>query len=612
MALFAIRGVVSAQSVIDLVVHYVEGVPAEGEIAYDVKVYLSAVDGTGSPIKDLSISSLTVSEDSQKVQIGNLELVKDEPINLVIVLDVSGSMVGPGIEAAKNAATNFITSLGGEDRVAIITFDQNVTTQLDFTADHTTARSQLTEIQAERGAGTCLYDATYQAVQMASTLPSGRRAVILFTDGVDETSIGAVCSTHTLGDVINIASDGGTRTPIYSLGMGGRIDENTLKRLADLTGGRYLNSPDTTQLDAVFLRLSEQLRSQYILTYKSISGPGAHTLAVSVGDSGSKDSDTRNFLLPAMSTHIVFTSPIDGAAVNGGIKAAVAAYGSNENLIGVTFEINGEVVEMDSSFPYEIDLNLDPYKTGNLTLSAIAYGSNNVELARSTITIIHTEEEKVTASPTMIPNSVNSFPIVGISIGVLVIIIIILTLYVILRRQHPKIPQEKVLVEDHSFDFVKTYVGEYAEDFHSVDKPEVNAEAFGSLIVESSDDPSMIGHRFEITSGLITLGRSADNDIIFPKDNPVSRHHAEISEKRGALYLMEISLTDKSGSLKTPTFGTFINDIQLGPTPVLLQNGDVVGLGKRVRLKFETSRIASVIDPKTYDELDSINDSEET
>ena len=42
--------------------------------------------------------------------------------------------------------------------------------------------------------GTCLYDAAYQAVEMASTTPPGRRAVVLFTDGKDETASGEQCS----------------------------------------------------------------------------------------------------------------------------------------------------------------------------------------------------------------------------------------------------------------------------------------------------------------------------------------------------------------------------------------------------------------------------------
>ena len=102
-----------AQSTVDLVVHYVEGAPAEQEIGYDVSVFLSVVDSVGNPVKDLTAVSFTVTEDSQKVEISGLELASDDPINVVLVMDTSGSMSGPAIAAAKTAASNFIAALGG-------------------------------------------------------------------------------------------------------------------------------------------------------------------------------------------------------------------------------------------------------------------------------------------------------------------------------------------------------------------------------------------------------------------------------------------------------------------------------------------------------------------
>jgi VWFA-related protein len=702
--LFAIPKRIFAQSLVDLAVHYVEGVPSEDEIAYDVNVYLSVVDEVGNPVKGLTIESLIVTEDSQNVQITGLDLVKDEPINIVLAMDVSGSMSGAGIAAAKTAASNFVSGLGVKDRVAIVTFDENVNTLIDSTTDHAAIRNKISTIESIRGAGTCLYDAAFQAIQIASMLPSGRRAVVLFTDGVDETASGGRCSTHTSGDVIDIASAGGTRTPIYSLGMGGRIDENTLERLAELTGGRYLNSPDVTQLDAVFLRLSDQLRSQYILTYNSLAGPGAHTLAVSVSSSGSQDSDTRNFLLPAMPPRVTITSPLEGEAVSGIIKTTAVVSNQNKAVAGVTFEINGTSIGTVAAAPYELEINLDSYPAGKLTLSSIVFGSDNQELSHNSIILEHVVSTgQVIASP--VPNQVveQAFPDILIPVGGVTVLILALVLILFIRGRQKKTPQESV--EEREFDFSKTYVGDYGQDGQAIDVaktyvgdygddgqevdvaktyvgdygqdgqpievaktyvsdygengkvfevaktyvgeygqdepaviPEENPSSeinetysqnnkegnpvvaglaedilpFGSLTVEFSDDPTMIGHRFDITSLLTTLGRSVDNDIIFPKDNPVSRHHAEISEKRGLLYLMELRQTDVSGISTPPKFGSFINNTQVGLSPILLKNGDIISLGKRVKLKFETSRKVSGDDAVTYDGLEALDDSDKT
>lgn len=584
---------------IDLVVHYVEGSPAENEIAYDVNIYLSIVDSTGNPIKDLTTDSLTVTEDSQKVEITSLDLASEEPISIVLVMDTSGSMSGTGATAAKIAASNFISRMGNDDRVAIVTFDNTVKTKINFTTDHIAALNQISLIEVVRGAGTCLYDAAYQAIQMASTLPSGQRAVILFTDGVDETSSGVVCSTHTTEDVINIASEGGTRTPIYTLGMGSRIDTNTLKRLAELTGGRYSNSPDSSQLDAVFLRLSDQLRSQYILKYESVAGPGAHTLAVSSNYLNAHDTDTRNFLLPAMYTRIAFTSPLEGEVVSGIMKIAVSLSGQGETVDRVAFGINGEVVGTDATTPYELEIDLNPYSTGKLTLSAIAYGSTNTELTRKSITVEHAKADTGIENLPSLTNSDKLFRIVEVSIGGLVLITIVILAFFIIRRIRKGKTGDAASVNAKS--------NKLGGD-HTVDSWELSADAFGQLIVEGSDDLTMIGHRFEINSSLTTLGRSSDNDITLPKDSPVSRHHAEIFKKGSGLYLREVESKGSSGKSKPPTFGTFINESPIGSDPVLLQTGDVIRLGKRMRLKFEASLSTSDTQSITHDGLLSSDD----
>lgn len=588
-----------AQSTVDLVVHYVEGAPAEGQIAYEVSVYLSVVDSAGNPIKDLTAENFTVTEDSQKVEIGSIELAKDEPINIVLLLDTSGSMSGAGIGAAKTAASNFVAGLEAGDRVAILTFDDSVRARIDFTTDHRAARDQIALIDAVRGAGTCLYDAAYQAVQMTATVPSGRRAVVLFTDGVDEKPGGGTCSTHTLDDVIDLASEGGTRTPVYTLGMGTRVDDNTLKRLAELTGGRYLYSPDTSQLDAMFLRLSDSLRSQYLLRYTSVAGPGAHTLAVSVTYSSATDSDTRNFLLPAMPPRASFTSPLEGDEVSETLHLAVSVSGQGETIDRLAFEINGEVVDTDETAPYETDVDLSPYQPGNLTITAVVYGANNVELTRTSTTVTLLEAPPVVEEP---PRTATN-TVLAIGGGVLGLIVVaggVVAFYVIRQRRQER-ARDEAWAKAQSYEEAPVSV---AED-RTYDSWEPSPDALGMLTVIQSDDPAMVGQRFEVLKSPTTLGRSADNDINFPKDSPVSRHHATIEEKKGGLFLSQVGSVDSSGQTKLPTYGTFVNEIETGTDPVLLQSGDEIRLGKRVRLRFEASARISSSEEKTYDGLET-------
>jgi VWFA-related protein len=602
-----------AQSGIDTVVHYVEGAPSDEKIAYDVTAYVSVADSTGNPIKDLAADAFTLAEDSQQVTVLSADLAPDAPINLVLLLDTSGSMSGSGIEAAKSAASNFIAGLGKDDRVAVVTFDNETKIRIDFTTDHRAARDELELVDATRGAGTCLYDAAYQAVQMTATVPSGRRAVVLFTDGVDEKADGGTCSIHTADDVIRLATESGTRTPLYTLGLGSKVDQKSLQRLAQDTGGRFFYSPNTNQLDTIFVRLSDTLRSQYAIKYQSTAGPGSHTLAVTAKYLSAQDTDTRGFLLPNFPLRLIFVEPAEGQEVSGTTTLKVETFGQGETIQSVNFVINGATVASVTTTPYEAQVDFSAYPDGALTIDALALGADGIELARVTRQV--TVRVAAAVAPTPVEEGggglVSNYLlyIIGgvILLGALVIALIVLAIAKKRKEeQRNKEWDEKVggvgapTVEEFSSGSDRT-----------MDSWEMSSDALGMLTVSSSDDSSMIDQRFEITKRRTTLGRKADNDIIFPKDSPVSRHHAMIEEKGGGLFLSEVEeMDEKIGKPKRPTFGTFVNDREVDGQEILLQNGDEVRLGKRVKLKFEASARIRAGDEKTYDGFTSTGEND--
>jgi hypothetical protein len=461
---------------------------------------------------------------------------------------------------------------------------------------------------------------------MTSTLPSGRRAIVLFTDGVDQTPTSSKpCSVHTLDDVINLASSGGTRTPIYTLGLGTQIDVSTLKRLSDLTGGRHSAAPDPTQLDMVFQRLADQLRSQYLLKYQSSVGPGAHTLAVNVNYLNTQDSDTRNFLLPILPPHLTFTTPQDGETVADRLSVKIVVSGQGQIVESVAFAINDAVLGTDTSTPYELDLDLQTYPIGSLTLSAIAYGANNAELTKQSITIDHIPATLVPtalpAQPTSLPPTAAPTPvqkdntplIIGGGLGGLGLLIILLLVFMLFRqREHEKERGASASpTPSPVYTFPEAEMRRPKEE-RTLDNAGASTEVLGALTVEASDDSSLIGHRFEITSALVSLGRSADNDIIFPNDTPVSRRHAEIFERNGQLYLREVETMDTGGVYKPPKYGTFLNDLPLTSNQTALKDGDVILLGKRVKLSFEAYNKLDDNAGATYDDLTSATDPDKT
>lgn len=599
IAIFQINPVL-AQSGIDVVVHYVEGFPSETDISYTVKAFVSVVDGTGSPVNGLKADEFTLVEDSQQVEILSVSTA-DEPINLVLLIDTSGSMTGTGINAAKSAAASFVTSLSAEDRVAVVTFNDTITTAVDFTTDHQSARDRISLIEATRGAGTCLYDAAYQAVQKTATVPSGRRAVVLFTDGVDEKASGGPCSVNTADDVIKIATEGGTRTPIYTLGMGTTIDQNTLKRLAANTGGRFFFSPAANSVDVIFRELSNSLRSQYAIEYSSTAGPGAHTLAITAKYLNSQDTDTRNFLLPNFPLRLVFAEPGEEDEVSGITTIRVETFGQGETIQSVLFQINGDTAATISSTPYTAQIDFSAYPGGKLTIEAIAQGAGGIELARATRSVIVKDVSPVAPISTPIESKEDgesdSNTLIYIFGGVILLMVaVFFAVMAFLRKQRDR-QRDKEWDEKVGGLSAPTVAEFPTGSDRTMDSWEMPSDAYGRLIVTASDDAGLVNQHFDITQHRTTLGRKADNDIIFPKDSPVSRHHALIEERNGGLFLEEV--LDEGG--KRPTFGTFVNDVEVAGEAVLLQNGNEIRLGKRVRLKFEAgSRIQSG-DDATYD-----------
>lgn len=605
-----------AQSNVTLIAHYVEVIPAEDGISYDINAYFSVLDGTGDLVKDLPAESLSVLEDGLQVEIEKLSVMAEEPTNFVLVMDTSGSMNGAYIDDAKAAATAFISGLKSGDQAAVLTFDDNVKTRVDFTSDQSILTEKIKQIDATPDGGTCLYDAAYAAVQMFSTTPTGSRAVILFTDGKDELyKNGAYCSTKTVEEVIAIASKGQLRTPIYTVGLGleKQIDATTLKKFADETGGNYLYSSSSTKLVNAFLTFSSQTRSQYIVHYKSLAKPGDHTLMIGIKDPKESDpakttliaSDAREFLLPALAPHITFVSPLAGESVGDRLRIMVAVANQGQLLIqSVAFEVNGTTAGVDDTTPYELELDLQQYPVGPMTISAVAYGENNLELARTSVEVARASAvETATVVPTqeIIPlptttaveeETTQPAFLLSIILSGLTIIGIAVLIFVLVRRQSQAKRQDmENYVDDLSLPPMQGIpVAHKMPEPRKVITPEPGSDALGVLTIEASDDSSLIGHKFEITTPLVTLGRSADNDLNFPGDKPVSRHHAEIYQISGRLYLRQVESADASGAAKPPTYGTFLNDSAMGSEPAVLQTGDVIQLGKRVRLKFESYR----------------------
>ncbi len=228
-----------------------------------VRIVASVTDAQGRPLKGLTAADLTVSEGGIPQQ-ASIELASQSaPVAVALVLDTSGSMLGRPLADAKAAMISLIQALGPTDKAAVITFEANVRISSALTADKP---SLVTATNGAVASGnTAIYDGLASAISELAKEPQARHAIVLLTDGVDNAS--RQSSSNVLA---SLAASG---TPAYVIGLGADLDRSALSRIATATaGGTFIEAPNSAQLAAVYAGLSEQLLTQYSVTYRSTAG----------------------------------------------------------------------------------------------------------------------------------------------------------------------------------------------------------------------------------------------------------------------------------------------------------------------------------------------------
>jgi len=234
-----------------------------------VPIYATVTDREGRLVPDLERQHFQVYDEGAPQELTIFE-TDVQPITVVVMLDTSGSMTA-NIDLLKIAAERFVLRLLPEDRARIGSFSDKIIISPTFTND----RDELTRVLREDiqyGNPTFLWDATYASME-ALAPESGRRVVLVFTDGQDEFS-----QRYDYGDVLERARSDGFM--IYAIGLqsnfAGRTTrpDRNLRRLAAETGGGYFELTRTADLNTTFTRVADELHRQYVLgfTPKTLDG----------------------------------------------------------------------------------------------------------------------------------------------------------------------------------------------------------------------------------------------------------------------------------------------------------------------------------------------------
>ena len=275
-----------------------------------VTVPVSVLDRQGRFVPNLRREDFTVFENGIEQSIAYFEPA-EKPFTVALLLDTSAS-THFHLGEIKEAAIAFAKQLRPQDRVLIVSFNNEVLLLTEATNDLNIIETVIEE-NANTGSSTRLYDAVDLTIKERLNKIKGRKAIVLFTDGVDTSSQqasyqstlrqveeldaliypiqydtsdylnamqgagngtvtvtttrrGGLFGTTTSQQTYNVPVNNGVPLPGTTKADYDRAD-HYLHALADKTGGRLYQANDTTQLAEAFTRIAEELRRQYGLGY---------------------------------------------------------------------------------------------------------------------------------------------------------------------------------------------------------------------------------------------------------------------------------------------------------------------------------------------------------
>lgn len=272
-----------------------------------VTLPVSVTDRNGRYIPNLTKEDFRLWEDDVEQQVAFFASV-DKPFSVVLMIDTSGS-TRFRIEDIQDAAITFVNQLRPGDQVMVVSFDDDVRILSEFTGDRGRLRDAIRRTRT--GDGTKLYDAVDLVINQRLNRVSGKKAVVLFTDGVDTTSrradyasnvrdaeeVDALIYPVQYDTYSDVNRGGGSTWPgarvptspadilIQILGgmrggrggrSGGGIGSSRgdyeeanryLRDLADRTGARQFQADSTSNLAYAFSNVAEELRRQYSLGF---------------------------------------------------------------------------------------------------------------------------------------------------------------------------------------------------------------------------------------------------------------------------------------------------------------------------------------------------------
>jgi VWFA-related protein len=256
-----------------------------------VSLYFNARDHHGVLMPTLTRNDCDIFEDKQPQKLKNFTVDTDQPLTLGILLDTSGSQQNV-LPLEQETGSAFLKRiLRQKDEAFLVSFDIDIDLLSDFTSNASQLARDMAKAQINVGTGggapgtgggpvnlpgapkgTVLYDAVVLASHEKLSTETGRKAMILLTDGQDQGStasikqaIEAAQKANAMVYVLLIADRGFYGGGGFNLGYSGA---SWMHQLADATGGRVIDVGNNgKKMEDAFRQIEDELRTQYVASY---------------------------------------------------------------------------------------------------------------------------------------------------------------------------------------------------------------------------------------------------------------------------------------------------------------------------------------------------------
>jgi Ca-activated chloride channel family protein len=246
-----------------------------------VNVSFVVRDARGALVNTLREEDLDLLEDSVRQRISYFAKSSDVPLTLGLVVDASGSQEHFSKKHEKDLEVFLKEALGPKDRVFLLCFGNHLRLVSDFTQSEPDVISRLKAYEKnfggfpelgpkeDRDLGTAFYDSIYYSVQEKLAAEPGRRALLIFSDGEDNSSSNDMMTTIEAAQAANVL----VYTIRYTdLGKHGELTARNkygikvMDRIAKETGGDAIDAKAMNPKE-YFRRIAEELRTSYTLAY---------------------------------------------------------------------------------------------------------------------------------------------------------------------------------------------------------------------------------------------------------------------------------------------------------------------------------------------------------